>query len=193
MEEKHIAEIISIDGLEILAEPKEKATIQVGTLLKTTKINNLIFLVLDDLYINMIPGGSHESYDIPEEKLQEEYPHVNDYLRYLIKIYPLAEFDKEHYFPFTKSPVMNALLYEVKFEETKKIFDNIFVMLELARIDSNRFPKRNKAIIGLLKNYLSEFDKDERSERLKELILELSTAFRKDYASLMEIVRGVKG
>ncbi|BAL80680.1 hypothetical protein [Caldisericum exile] len=192
MEEKHIAEIISIDGLEIFAQPRERATIQVGTLLKTTKINNLVFIVLDDLYANLIPGGSHEAYGIEEDKLYEEYPHVGEYLRYLIKLYPLAEFDKERYFPFTKSPVMNALLYEVSYKEMERIFENRFVMLELARIDTNRFPKRNKAIINLLRNYLSEFDADGKIEKLKDITLSLSTAFRKDYVSLMEIVRGVK-
>jgi hypothetical protein len=193
MEKMHIAEIVSIEGLDILAEPKERATLPIGTLLKTTKVNSIIFIVLDDLYMNMIPGGSHDAYGIPEDKIEEMYPHVSDYLRYLIRIYPLAELEKDHLFPVSKSPVMNALLYEVESEEVKNILENSFVVRELSLIDIGKFPKRNKAIINLLRNYFLQFDENERTEKLKDFLPVLSSSFRRDYASLMEIVRGVKG
>jgi hypothetical protein len=41
MEKMHIAEIVSIEGLDILAEPKERATLPIGTLLKQQKLITL--------------------------------------------------------------------------------------------------------------------------------------------------------
>lgn len=192
MNKEHSAEIISIEGLEILAEPTERRIFQIGTLLKTIRVSNIFFIVLDDLYKNIIPGGNHEAFGISEEELPKLYPHVSDYLRYLIKIYPVAEYNNDKLLPVTKSPVMNALLYEVGLEEIKEVVENNLFIFELSRIDIKKFPKRNKAIITLFRNYLLNFEEEERNRVLRNLVVLLSTSFRNDYASLMEIVRGIK-
>jgi len=192
VEKNHIAEVVKVDGLDIIAESERKSAVPVGTLLETAKLNKIIFIVLDDLYAPLTPDLSLRAYGIEEDKLGESYPYIDRFMRYFLRIYPLAEYGGEEQFSVvSKSPFLNALLYEVPWERVVAFFENFEVIDELGRIDKTKFPKRNKAIINAIKTYISGVEESDLPNKKRYIVEKLSVIFKGDYTSLMEIVRGI--
>ena len=192
MKNEHIAEIVSIDSFDILGEVNNLETIPIGTLLETRKYVKIVFIVLDDLFATSIPNVLPQSYGIDEDRLDKEFPHRTDYLRYLVKLYPVAEYDAESFYLPMRSPLMNALLYEVKLEKEQLLFEKFDIMTALFSIDLKKFPRRNKAIINLVRTYLSHFDRAQTQKLLGEIFDKISVASYSDVNSISEIVRGIK-
>lgn len=192
MKKEHIAEIVSIDSFDILGEINGLETIPIGTLLETRKYVKIIFVVLDDLFQTAIPNVLPQSYGIDEDRLDKEFPHRADYLRYLIKLYPIAEYDDEAFNLPMRSPLMNALLYELELEKEHLLFEKFDIMSALFSIDVKKFPRRNKAIINLIKTYLSYFDSTQTQKLLEGIFDKISIASYSDINSISEIVKGIR-
>ncbi len=187
--EKHIAEIVKVDIDTIFAETGFKEDLPVGTILETKNSFNTFFVVLQSFYEQEFPYGSVSSFGLNEEELTKSYPHLSQYIRHLLVIYPLFESDGKGFYNLRHSIYLNQLLYKTEEEKFKELLFNSPLVKELSLIDIHKYPKRNKAIINFLNNVLEiTSDKEELKEKIADM---LSNVFRKDFASLIEIVRGI--
>ncbi|MEF3245423.1 MAG: hypothetical protein K6343_05550 [Caldisericaceae bacterium] len=190
--EKHIAEIIKVDIDTIVAETGFKIDLPVGTILETKNNFNTFFVVLQSFYEQEFPYGSVSSFGLNEEDLTKSYPHLSEYIRHLLVIFPLFESDGKNFYSLRHSIYLNLLLYKTEEEKLRALLFDSPLARELSLIDIHKYPKRNKAIVNFLNNVLGITSDVEKSELKEKIVDMLSNIFVKDFASLIEIVRGIE-
>lgn len=192
MEKKHIAEIVKVSFDEIIAQADFERDVKLGTLLQNRSNPSFIFIVLESFFEPVFQGDTVSPYGIDESNLSKEVPHIPHFVKHFLSLYPLFEVNSNTLQTIKHTIKLNLLLFELDESSLREIFETSQIFSELARIDISKYPKRNKAIINLIDSFLSTIDEFEKDSKKKIIVENLATNFRKDYSSLMEIVRGIK-